>query len=157
MLILLDIDGVMLSASSWKPVERLDDGFSNFSHRAVSSLQRIILETGASIVLTTSHKSTYSLYQWHNIFKKRGINVSIVGKLDDNTTFLSRKEEILNWQLKNKGINNYVIIDDDKSLNGLPINIKEKVVLTSPMVGLTNDDALSAIKTLKKYELVYGY
>ena len=157
MLILLDIDGVMLSASSWKPVEKLDDGFSNFSPRAVSNLQRIISETGASIILTTSHKSTYSLYQWHNIFKKRGINVSIVGKLDDNTTFLSRKEEILNWQFKNKGINDYVIIDDDKSLNGLPSNIKEKVVLTSPMVGLTNDDALSAIKTLKKYELVYGY
>lgn len=157
MLILLDIDGVMLSASSWKPVERLDDGFSNFSPRAVSSLQRIISETGASIVLTTSHKSTYSLPQWHKIFKNRGIDVSIVGKLDDNTTFLSRKEEILNWQLKNKGINDYVIIDDDKSLNGLPINIKEKVVLTSPMVGLTNDDALSAIETLKKSELVYGY
>jgi len=157
MLILLDIDGVMLSASSWKPVEKLDDGFSNFSPRAVSNLQRIISETGASIILTTSHKSTYSLYQWHNIFKKRGINVSIVGKLDDNTTFLSRKEEILNWQFKNKGINDYVIIDDDKSLNGLPSIIKEKVVLTSPMVGLTNDDALSAIKTLKKYELVFGY
>jgi hypothetical protein len=104
MLILLDIDGVMLSASSWKPVEKLDDGFSNFSPRAVSNLQRIISETGASIILTTSHKSTYSLYQWHNIFKKRGINVSILGKLDDNTTFLSRKEEILNWQFKNKGI-----------------------------------------------------
>ncbi len=157
MLILLDIDGVMLSASSWKPVEKLDDGFSNFSPRAVSNLQRIISETGASIVLTTSHKSTYSLHQWHNIFKKRGINVSIVGKLDDNTTFLSRKEEILNWQFKNKGINDYVIIDDDKSLNGLPSNIKEKVVLTSPMVGLTNDDALSAIETLKKSEFVYGY
>ena len=156
MLILLDIDGVMLSASSWKPVERLDDGFSSFSPRAVSSLQRIISETGASIVLTTSHKSAYSLPQWRKIFKKRGIDVSIVGKLEDNTTFLSRKEEILNWQLKNKSINDYVILDDDKSLNGLPSNIKDKLVLTSPMVGLTNDDALSAIETLRKSELVYA-
>lgn len=156
MLILLDIDGVMLSASSWKPVERLDDGFSSFSPRAVSSLQRIISETGASIVLTTSHKSTYSLAQWRKIFKKRGIDVSIVGKLEDNTTFLSRKEEILNWQLKNKSVNDYVILDDDKSLNGLPSNIKDKLVLTSPMVGLTNDDALLAIETLRKSELVYA-
>lgn len=154
MLILLDIDGVMLSASSWKPVERLDDGFSSFNPRAVSSLQRIISETGASIVLTTSHKSTYSLPEWRKIFKKRGINVSIVGKLKDNTTFLSRKEEILNWQLKNKNINDYVILDDDKSLNGLPSNIKDKLVLTSPMLGLTDEDALSAIKTLRKSELV---
>jgi hypothetical protein len=156
MLILLDIDGVMLSASSWKPVERLDDGFSSFNPRAVSSLQRIISETGASIVLTTSHKSTYSLTQWRKIFKKRGIDVSIIGKLEDNTTFLTRKEEILNWKLKNKSVNDYVILDDDKSLNGLPSNIKDKLVLTSPMVGLTNDDALSAIKTLRKSELVYA-
>ena len=154
MLILLDIDGVMLSASSWKPVEKLDDGFSNFSPRAVSNLQRIISETGASIVLTTSHKSTYSLPQWHKIFKKRGIDVNITGKLDNNVTFLSRKEEILNWQNKNRNITDYVILDDDKSLNGLPINIKNKLVLTSPMVGLTNDDALSAIETLRKSELV---
>ena len=151
MLILLDIDGVMLSASSWKPVERLDDGFSSFNPRAVSSLQRIISETGASIILTTSHKSTYSLPQWRKIFKKRGIDVSIVGKLEDNTTFLTRKEEILNWQLKNKSVNDYVILDDDKSLNSLPSSIKEKLVLTSPMMGLTNDDALFAIEILKKF------
>ncbi|MFZ4680138.1 MAG: HAD domain-containing protein, partial [Flavobacterium sp.] len=110
----------------------------------------------ASIVLTTSHKSTYSLPQWQKIFKKRGIDVNVVGKLDDNITFLSRKEEILNWQNKNSNITDYVILDDDKSLNGLPSNIKEKLVLTSPMVGLTADDALSAIETLKKSELVYA-
>lgn len=155
MLILLDIDGVMLSASSWKPVERLDDGFSNFSPRAVSSLQKIILETGASIVLTTSHKSTYSLPQWQRIFKKRGLDVFIVSKLEDNTTFMNRKEEILNWQNKNGNISDYVILDDDKSLNGLPSNIKEKVILTSSLVGLTNEDALSAIETLKKYQSIY--
>lgn len=156
MLILLEIDGVMLSASSWKPVERLDDGFSSFNPRAVSSLQRIISDTGASIVLTTSHKSTYSLPQWRKIFKKRGIAVSIIGKLEDNNTFLSRKEEILNWQLKNKNISDYVILDDDKSLNGLPSNIKDKLVLTSSMVGLTDEDASSAIKALRKAELVYA-
>lgn len=67
---------------------------------------------------------------------------------------MSRKEEILNWQLKNKSVNDYVILDDDKSLNGLPSKIKKKLVLTSPMVGLTNDDALSAIEVLRKSELV---
>ncbi len=71
MLILLDIDGVMLSASSWKPVERLDDGFSSFNPRAVLSLQRIISETGASIVLTTSHKSTYSLTSMAKDFQEK--------------------------------------------------------------------------------------
>lgn len=147
MLILLDIDGVMVSGASWRTPEILSDGFAGFSRRAVSSLQKIISETGASIVLTTSHKSTYSLSQWKDLFKTRGLNVSI-DKLDDNVGRLSRKDEILHW-LDNKHPKDYVIIDDDKSLNGLPAAIKQKFVLTSSIVGLNEENALSAIDVLK--------
>ena len=35
-LIFLDIDGVMLSAAGWKPVENLPDGFSAFSKKAAN-------------------------------------------------------------------------------------------------------------------------
>lgn len=153
MLILLDIDGVMVPATSWKPSEILNDGFASFNSRAASNLQRIISETGASIVLTTSHKSSYSLEEWKNIFQNRGINVNGISKLDDNTSNLNRKDEILNW-LKDKTIEDYVIIDDDKSLNGLPMSIKEKLVLTSSLVGLNGDCADMAIELLKSSELV---
>jgi diphthamide synthase subunit DPH2 len=153
MLILLDIDGVMVQAAPWKRVELLNDGFSSFNDRAVSGLQRIISGTNASIVLTTSHKYKYTLSQWKDIFKHRGIIVSI-DRLEDNNNFLSRKEEILRWVSKNRNIEDYVIIDDDKSLNGLPSNIKEKLVQTSPLIGLTEENALSAIDILN-CELVY--
>jgi HAD domain in Swiss Army Knife RNA repair proteins len=153
MLILLDIDGVMLSASSWRPVEKLNDGFSSFNPRAVSNLQRIIFETNASIVLTSSHKSSYSLEQWQQIFLTRGIITSKIYKIDDNLNFLNRKDEILNWLNKNKNTRDYVIIDDDKSLNGLPTAVKNKLVLTSSMIGLTSDEASEAIKILKSAEL----
>ncbi len=154
MKILLDIDGVMVPATSWKPAETLADGFAAFSRNAVVHLNRIIAETGASIVLTTSHKSSFSLSQWLEIFSARGINVGIE-RLDDNADNLSRKEEILKW-LGTGTEESFVIIDDDKSLNGLSTTLKERLVLTSPMVGLNEYHADVAIHILLKetHELV---
>ena len=52
----------------------------------------------------------------------------------------SRKDEILQWYTKKRMPNEeFVIIDDDKMLNGLPENIKHNLVLTSPSIGLTDD------------------
>jgi hypothetical protein len=42
MLLYLDIDGVMVPANSWRKPEILEDGFPEFSSKAVSSLIRII-------------------------------------------------------------------------------------------------------------------
>ena len=53
MLILLDIDGVMVPANSWKKPEFLADGFAVFSTKSVQALNKIILETNAGILLTT--------------------------------------------------------------------------------------------------------
>jgi hypothetical protein len=153
MLILLDIDGVMVPGASWRKVEFLPDGFPDFSKKAVSGLQHIIAETQASIVLTTSHKSNYTIPQWVAIFNARGINVSI-DRLSENHSNFDRKDEILNW-LQNRNYNeDFVIIDDDKSLNGLPDNIKERCVLTSSIIGLDEYSASSAIDILMNSQLV---
>jgi hypothetical protein len=149
MLILLDIDGVMLKAASWRKVESLSDGFFAFEPIAVSSLQKIISETGASIVLTSSHKSKFSSQQWKLIFEKRGVNVSKVSCLVDNVNNLNRKDEIINWF--NNGVNeDFVIIDDDKGLNGLPPFLKEKCVITGSLSGLNNEAANNAINILHR-------
>jgi hypothetical protein len=154
MLILLDIDGVMIPAASWKPVLILDDDFPQFSIKAVSNLNQILNETGASIVLTTSHKSRFSLAEWGSIFKTRGIDVKIQ-KLDDNIDNLDRKGEVLNWIDKNRNYEEeYIIIDDDKTLNDLPAEIKERLVLTKPLIGINQEDAASAIYMLKSRSLV---
>lgn len=147
MLILLDIDGVMVPATSWKAPELLNDGFPVFSHKSVTGLKKIISETGASILLTTSHKSRYSLAVWRSIFAKRGINATIT-KLRTNKNHRSRKDEVLNWVKTNKSDNDFVIIDDDKSLNDLPPEIKRKLILTSPLIGLNESLAERAIETL---------
>ena len=153
-LIFLDIDGVMLSAAGWKPVENLEDGFSAFSKKAVDCIQHLVNETNASIVLTTSHKSTYSLTQWNQIFQTRNLNVTICDKLDDNLKSLNRKDEILNYLNAHPEIENYVILDDDKSLNDLPHSMKQKLVLTSSLIGLTQENIERAIEILNHPTLV---
>jgi hypothetical protein len=153
-LIFLDIDGVMLSAASWKPVENLEDGFSAFSKRAIDCLNQLIQNTNASIVLTTSHKSRFTLEQWNLIFQTRNISVTIFDKLDDNLNSINRKDEILNYLQNHSEIENYVIIDDDKSLNDLPQSIKQNLVLTSSIIGLTQENAYCALEILSQTFLV---
>ncbi len=150
MLILLDIDGVMLPANSWKKPEFLDDGFPMFNPKSVKALQKIISETDASLLLTTSHKSKYNITQWRNIFKSRGIKAKHIHRLSSNSLLSNRKDEILDWyRFDHKPNEEFVIIDDDKLLNGLPENIKNNLVLTSPSVGLTDELAENAISILR--------
>jgi len=153
-LIFLDIDGVMLSAASWKPVENLEDGFSAFSKRAVDCLNQLIQNTNASIVLTTSHKSRFTREQWNQIFLSRNMSVTIFDKLEDNSESLNRKDEILNYLKAHQLIENYVIIDDDKSLYDLPHAIKQKLVLTSSIIGLTQENIETALGILNQNSLV---
>jgi hypothetical protein len=153
LIILLDIDGVMVPASGWKVPELLNDGFPGFSNKAVRSLNKILSTTNASILLTTSHKSKYSLEAWKKIFANRGIHAKI-SKLKKAKKSQTRKEEILHWLHAHPNVKNFVIIDDDKSLNDLPNNFKNKVILTSPLVGLDEMLADKAIETLQQSTVI---
>ena len=95
MLILLDIDGVMVPGNSWKRPEFLNDGFPAFSTRATQALQKIISETSADIVLTTSHKCNYTLEEGISIFNARGFKLDKINRLPENTNYSSRKEEVI--------------------------------------------------------------
>lgn len=145
MLIFLDIDGVMVPAKSWESPKLLSDGFPEFSTKAVRVLQSLISE-GVTVMLTTSHKSSFNIEEWKEIFHRRGINVINLKSLDESNFGVSRKDEILNWVSINSISENFIIIDDDKSLNALPPFLKDNLILTSPMVGLT-DSHLDIIKS----------
>lgn len=148
MLIYLDIDGVMVPANSWKRPEFLADGFAMFSDKAIRALKKIITKTDAAIVLTTSHKANYSIDEWLNIFKHRGILLDGIEVLPENIRHLNRKDELLSWLLFNKQ-DNFIIIDDDKSLNDLPQFLKEKWIAPTAAIGLTDELADEAIAILK--------
>ncbi len=148
MLILLDIDGVMVPASNWKRPEFESDGFPKFSRKATNSLQKIISETGAGILLTTSHKSNYYVKEWREIFSNRGVKNVKIRKLNKNSNYLNRREEVMRW-LEKSNEKEFVIIDDDKTLNSLPPRIKLRLVQPSSTVGLNEELANSAIRILK--------
>jgi hypothetical protein len=135
MLIFLDIDGVMVPAKGWKSPELLSDGFPAFSSEACHVLQSL-LKDDSTVVLTTSHKSNYTIDEWKQIFKNREINIKNIDCLEKNINNLSRKDEILNWFNAHKMEEDFLIIDDDKSLDSLPPSLKENLILTSPYIGL---------------------
>ena len=146
MLFFLDIDGVMVPAKGWKSPEFLSDGFPAFSSKATVTLQNSISEED-TIILTTSHKAKFSIEDWKSIFKNRGINIEKIKSLPENFNNLSRKDEIVNWFNGNNIDEDFVIIDDDKSLNELPDFLKENLVQTSPYIGLTEEHS-EAIKSI---------
>lgn len=150
MLIFLDIDGVMVPAKSWKSPELLNDGFPAFDLKAVRVLQSII-SSDTTIMLTTSHKSRFTIQEWKKIFQKRGLQINLFKSLDDNINFLNRNDEILNWFNLNNVSEEFIIIDDDKSLNALPPFLKDRLILTSPLIGLTDShlDEINAILNQK--------
>ncbi len=151
MLILLDIDGVLVPANSWKKPEFMEDGFPVFNLKSVNALKRIISTTNASVLLTTSHKTKYNISQWEDLLKSRGINPKKIHRLNTDSLQMSRKDEILEWYSgKHLPNEEFVIIDDDKMLNDLPDYLKRNLVLTSPSVGLTDDLADDAISILQK-------
>ncbi|GGG96239.1 hypothetical protein GCM10007415_34320 [Parapedobacter pyrenivorans] len=150
MLLYLDIDGVMVPANSWRRPEILDDGFPAFGPKATEALQKIISSTGAGIVLTTSHKSRYTPKEWRGIFKKRGISVNSIKRLPENTLQLNRRDELVKWFNTNPFHDNFIIIDDDKSLNELPQFLKNRLLLTSGSVGLTEYQAEEALRLIER-------
>ncbi len=146
MLIFLDIDGVLVPAKSWKSPTLLSDGFPEFSAKAVRVLQHLISDDD-TVMLTTSHKSRFNIEEWKDIFHRRGITVNNLKSLDESNFGVSRKDEIVNWVNLNTISGDFVIIDDDTSLNALPPFLKDKLILTSPMIGLT-DSHLDIIKSI---------
>ena len=140
----------MVPSNSWKRPEILADDFPAFIPQAVYGLQRIISETNAAIVLTTSHKSKYSVAQWVDIFDLRGIKVDGITRLPENTANLSRKDEISLWFSNSDIHDTFVIIDDDTSLNDLPGFLKDRLILTSGSIGLTAALADQAIAFLRE-------
>lgn len=119
MKLFLDIDGVMVHANPHRTIELEDDGFYRFASKAISVINSI---ENAEIILSTSHRHRFTIHEWEKIFEKRGIHFVSISIIEtENSHKISRREEIEKWvNLKNYSVNEIIIIDDDKSLNGLP-------------------------------------
>ena len=163
-IIFLDIDGV-LNTESWyvqMTNETPKDKFGYaYDPQAVANLRKIVEETGADIVISSSWKCM-GLSQMEDMWKDRNLPGKIIGvtpnsvsdellidaDIDSMELFHIRGEEIKEWLKKHgKHTSRYAIIDDMDNM--LPEQ-QSYFVHTNPEVGITEDDAEKAIAILNK-------
>ena len=141
-IIFLDVDGVITTPPKWL-----------ISIDKIRLLKRIVDETGAKIVLSSSWRcdtvsETISRLQ-------RGIDIEneymtwLTNSIYDVTPIKNtRGEEIKDWLDSHDNIENYVIIDDDSDM------LDEQLfhfVQTNFEDGITDTIAVRAIKVLNRY------
>lgn len=132
--ILLDLDGVMITTKPWESDFNLADDFAEFNPKAVIKLNQLLKETGFDIVLTSARRYAHDIEQMNEFFKTRGIEGNIIGYLplyDVNLRY-SRYDEVMRFIMKHRP-EHYMIIDDDKSLAKFG---NDKWLKTDPMIGL---------------------
>lgn len=163
-IIFLDIDGVLNTQLWYTQMDRntpQDKYGYAFDPNAVANLKRIVEETGADIVISSSWKCM-GLTQMEDMWNDRNLPGRIVGitpnsvsdelllhaDIDSMELFHIRGEEIREWLSKHgKRVSNYVIIDDMDNM--LPEQ-QSHFVQTNPEVGITKVDSEKAIKILNK-------
>ena len=160
--IFLDIDGVLNTKWWYTQMDRntpKDKYGYTFDPRSVANLKKIIDETGADIVISSSWKS-FGLSELEEMWQNRELPGKLIditpnsvsdemllnADLDHMELFHIRGMEIKEWLDKHgKKVSHYVIIDDMD--NFLPEQ-QSHFVQTDPEVGITEEDANMAIKIL---------
>ncbi len=136
MKIFLDIDGVMVHAIPNLKVALENDKFYKFSTKAIDKLNSL-LNPGDEIILSTTHRFRFRVAEWKEVFKSRGIEIENLSMIALPVNILNRKDEIMYWIAeRDLEAAEILIIDDCKSLNALPDEYKERLMLTNGYVGL---------------------
>lgn len=153
-LIFLDIDGVLNNYPGLVKLRArqvgahdIDDSEDMFPEH-VERLNRIIQETGALVVLSSSWRRMFPLVTIVSFLERRGFRGRIIGK---TPTSLSgyRGEEINRWLAENTsgGVPpRFVILDDGSDMEPH----QDRLVQTDMDLGLTEEDAARAISLLKE-------
>lgn len=145
--IILDLDGVLITTPSWRSDEFEIDGYSKFNSMAIDNFNMLTdgLNFDCELWLISDRRRGKNLEQFNEIFKNRNINKSING-LVPVYGYISRREELKNFFSENK-IDNYVLIDDDNSLEGL--KDKSSWIKTKSLIGFGIEELKEAkFKTL---------
>lgn len=133
-IIFLDIDGVLNCENAYKAgfCRREDDYGQSFYPPSSALLNKLILETGAKIVISSTWRGS-GLSVMQNMWRDRGMCGEVIGITGYNKTRI-RGIEIdeylsdvgfchINWDpdlqreyMSKSGIDNYIIIDDDSDM-----------------------------------------
>lgn len=144
-IIFLDVDGVLNYSKCWTRKENQGKGTLIWDKDCISQLNRIVKETGAKIVVT----STWRLYKDHYdaVLNQMNIEGEIIDKTVDLRNFdnAERGDEIEAWLSKHPEVEKFVILDDESDMKHLlPFLIQSDF----NKKGLTKELADRAIKML---------
>lgn len=145
---ILDLDGVLITNPSWKADRIHSDGYSKFNESCVENLNRLLTLAEFDIWLSSTRRTVKTLTEFNLIFKNRGIKKEIVGFLPEYADCKNRKEEVLKF-ITEFNTSDFLIIDDDKSLNGLENGIKENLILTELTKGFNSEKLKEATEKIK--------
>lgn len=148
--LILDLDGVLITTPSWKPDEIHIDGYSCFNTTCAKNLNSLLQVANFEIWLSSSRRKTKTLEEFNAIFRNRGIEYTISGFLPIHPDRLSRKDEIELF-IEQQSFTNYLIIDDDKSLHDF--HEKKKLILTEYMKGFTERELMEAIQKVMELNI----
>lgn len=114
--IFLDIDGVLCSMRSSAalggyPAAGNPTSWGKFDDVAIRLLQEAIRQTGAVIVLSSS---------WRNDVNREALQWRLGIRIEDVTRYGAESEprgvQIHDWLLRNPGVTEYAILDDDEDM-----------------------------------------
>ncbi len=147
--LILDLDGVLITTPPWKADKMDSDGYSKFNQSCIDNLNELLSLADFDIWLSSTRRTVKSIEEFNVIFVNRHIKEPIKGFLPVYANCKNRKEEILEF-LNEFEPEKYLILDDDKSLNGLETIIKEKLVLTELMKGFNKEQLILATEIIIK-------
>lgn len=137
-IILLDLDGVLITDGSWKANDIHEDGYSDFNIKCVEKFNEFADKIGYDIVLSSDRRIAVDIDKMNEIFKARGMKKPIIAYVPEynveGAPWLNRRQEIEMF-LEEFKPENYLILDDDKSLSGASEEIKKNWIQTYMSVG----------------------
>ena len=147
--IFLDIDGVLNSDEHTAFIKSFvtysDNMIEPFDDDCLYNLKYIVDETDAKIIITSIWRLFPEyLYILMNKLEEYGLDKSVIS-LTISNKYKDKLQEIA-VKLKKLGITEYVVLDNDKTLN------LNRHVITNNATGLTEIDAKQAVKILSYNE-----
>jgi hypothetical protein len=148
--LLLDLDGVLITTPPWKPDQMHEDGYSDFKKSAVENINILFEKVSFEIWLTSSRRANKTLAEFNEIFCNRKLSNKLVGFLPVETIKCTRLIEI-NKFLDKEVLDNFLIIDDDNSLNDLAPERKKFWVKTDSLIGFNKEKLDMASEIIKNW------
>lgn len=149
-IILLDLDGVLITTPPWRPDKMHDDGYSDFNMECVAHLNQLSRTVEANWWLSSTRRAGKTEEEFRTIFSNRQLNIELKGFLPIQETLTMRKTEVDQFLDKMRP-KNYLIIDDDSSLNGLENSRKQQWIRTDPLIGFNNSTLELALEKANRW------